>query len=77
MKRNKGITLISLIITVILLLILMGISIFAIQKNTVTNRAKNVIKRANNQTKNTSELENEVIENTDSPRGTKSATNIN
>lgn len=32
MKKNKGITLISLIITVILLLILMGISVFAIQK---------------------------------------------
>lgn len=77
MKKNKGITLISLIITVILLLILMGISVFAIQKNAVTKRAKNAVKRANNQTKNAAELEKEVIENTDSPRGTKSATNIN
>ena len=77
MKKNKGITLISLIITVILLLILMGISVFAIQKNPVTKRAKNVVKRANNQTKNAAELEKEVIENTDSPRRTKSATNIN
>ena len=38
MKKNKGITLISLIITVILLLILMGISVFAIQKNATSAR---------------------------------------
>ncbi len=75
-EKNKGITLISLIITVLLLLVLTGISIFEIQKYAVTNKAKNVVKRANNQIKNASEMENEVIENTDSPRGAKSATNI-
>lgn len=74
MKKNKGITLISLIITVILLLILMGISVFVIQKNTVTKRAKNVVKRANNQTKNAAELEDEVIEDIGSDKGTKSPT---
>ena len=74
MKKNKGITLISLIITVILLLILMGISVFAIQKNAVTKRAKNVVKRANNQTKNATELEKEVIEDIRSGKGSKSPT---
>lgn len=74
MRRNKGITLISLIITIILLLILSGISIFSIQKNAVTKKAKDVVKRANNQTQNASDLENEVIEDTGSDKGSKSPT---
>ena len=46
-KQSKGITLIVLIITVILLLILAGVSIGAITDGGLINKSKDTIDRAN------------------------------
>mgnify|MGYP000147953335 FL=1 len=77
MGRNKGINLISLIITIIILLILTGISITISTRGSVSQRAKNVVNKANNQTQNISEQENEIIEGANERKGTKSPTKYN
>ncbi len=74
MKKDKGVTLISLIITIIILLILVGIGITISTRGSVSQKARNVVNKANNQTRNASEQEDEVIEDIGSDKGTKSPT---
>ena len=77
MKKDKGVTLISLIVTIIILLILVGISITITTRGSVSQKARNVVNKANNQTKNVSEQEGEIIENSYERKGTKSPTKYN
>lgn len=74
MKKDKGVTLISLIITIIILLILVGIGITISTRGSVSQKARNVVNKANNQTRNASEQEDEVIEDIRSGKGSKSPT---
>lgn len=58
MKEQKGITLVALVITIIILLILAGIAIASItSENGLFNRAK----QAKNNTINSQEAENDAI----------------
>lgn len=58
--RSKGITLISLIITVIVLLILTGISIGAISRAKIFDSAKNVTNKTEKQIDEHEQTVNEV-----------------
>ena len=59
MKEQKGITLVALVITIIILLILAGISIASITSdNGLFNRAK----QAKNNTVNSQQAENDAID---------------
>ncbi len=77
MKKDKGVTLISLIITIIILLILVGIGITISTRGSVSQKARNVVNKANNQTRNASEQEDEIIESSYERKGTKSPTKYN
>lgn len=56
-ENNGGITLISLVITIIILLILSGIVILSLEENGLFEK----LKLANNKTENTQILENEIL----------------
>ncbi len=57
MKTNKGITLVALVVTIIILLILAGISIQALVQTNLFNQAK----QAKNTTENAQKQENETL----------------
>ena len=57
MKQQKGITLVALVITIIILLILAGISIATIQQTNLFGQAQ----RAGNETKNAAKNESNTL----------------
>ena len=57
MKQNKGITLVALVVTIIILLILAGISIQALTQTNLFTQAK----RAKNATENAQREENKIL----------------
>ena len=73
LKQNKGITLVALVITIIILLILAGISIAALTNTGLFDKAK----KAKIEIENAQELENEILADYENKinelRGTTSA----
>ncbi len=61
MKKNQGITLIILIITVIILLILTALSIDIVVKNSLFDNAKDVVQNTNDKVKIEEEDVNELL----------------
>ena len=59
MKEQKGITLVALVITIIILLILAGISIATLSNTNVFGKAK----EAKNASENAQRVENNALEN--------------
>lgn len=57
MKSTKGITLVALVVTIIILLILAGVSIAALTNTELFEKAK----KAEHESKNAQELENTIF----------------
>lgn len=74
MRSKKGVTLIALIVTVIILLIIAGVSIGKVLEDEVITKAQNTIDRANDQTKQTKEQEENLFQNDETKHGRKSPT---
>ena len=73
-ERNKGITLIALIITIILLLILSAVSVDLVIKGNIFIKSEKTVKRANEKTDQQQAIENELFGelNSTKPKGIKS-----
>lgn len=74
MKSEKGITIITLIVTIILLLILAGTSIGIAIKTDLFNRARKVVNNMNNKTEQIDEQEENIFKNDETKKGVKSPT---
>lgn len=81
MKRQNGITLVALVITIIILLILAGISIASLTNSGLFKKAqeaKNVTNNATRNEQNTlNEYETEINKYIPSPENTNTNTNTN
>lgn len=64
-KNNKGITLVALIITIIILLILTGVTTKIILDSKFLDNAKSTVAKANNETENQVTLENNTYDSWD------------
>ena len=64
-KNNKGITLVALIITIIILLILTGVTTKIILDSKFLDNAKSTVAKANNETENQITLENNTYDSWD------------
>ena len=73
-ERNKGITLIALIITIILLLILSAVSVDLVINGNIFIKSEKTVKRANEKTDQQQAIENELFGelNSTKPKGIKS-----
>ncbi len=73
-ERNKGITLIALIITIILLLILLAVSVDLVINENIFIKSEKTVKRANEKTDQQQAIENELFGelNSTKPKGIKS-----
>ena len=73
-ERNKGITLIALIITIILLLILSAVSVDLVINRNIFIKSEKTVKRANEKTDQQQAIENELFGelNSTKPKGIKS-----
>lgn len=74
MKNEKGITIITLIVTIILLLILAGTSIGIAIKSELFTRSRNVVNKMNNRTEQIDEQEENMFKDEETKKGVKSPT---
>ena len=75
--QENGITLIILSITIIILIILAGVSIEIITDGRFISKSKEIVNKANAKEQEEQDIEDEIFNEKTTERGIKSSTNVN